>query len=52
MQMKDFKYLDNLIHSGFAEIMDQATRAAEYCRLERQDTLHLQIMTEESRRSS
>ena len=21
MQMKDFKYLDNLIHSGFAEIM-------------------------------
>ena len=33
--------------NGFAEIMDQATRAAEYCRLERQDTLHLQIMTEE-----
>ena len=33
--------------NGFAEIMDQATRAAEYCRLERQDTLRLQIMTEE-----
>lgn len=33
--------------NGFTEIMDQAVRAAEYCRLEPKDALHLQIMTEE-----
>ena len=42
----DIIQLDNQ-GNGFAEIMDQAARTAEYCRLTRQDTLHLQILTEE-----